>query len=520
MLAAVREPSAADPAARFELLRQARRQHDEGALGDAWESVSAVADLSRRAEDPVTLADAATLIRPSHNFAMMARVHELCAEALTRLGGADPVRSARLRAQLVATSDPFGPDRVELSGDSDVDDPETSFLRLRARHAERLNPTHIGERLVLADAAIDLGRRTGVDEYVCWGRRWRMDAYAELGNRLDLTAELAALTPLVERLDKPAWQVHLLLVKASARLLEGRFAEAAVLNDTALAVGGPDSEAGFWHLIFRATLARMTGEDADEVEQQVRRAVDELPYLARGWLAVQLRSAGKRQETAWEWKALMPHLKRMPERATEWLIATVGNAEVCAWLGDVDSAPVLYDQLLPYAGLQAIGVAYGPYEGPVALSLGRLAVLLGWEEEGRRHLHAALRSCEDQRALPHLALTHAELATAYGLGSRVGQEHAETAARLARRLGMHPLATELAAQLTASRRSEPSLTRRELEIAALVADGLSNAAIGHRLTLSERTVENHVSHILHKLGRTSRAAVASWYTSRATNPNG
>ena len=111
-------------------------------------------------------------------------------------------------------------------------------------------------------------------------------------------------------------------------------------------------------------------------------------------------------------------------------------------------------------------------------------------------MHAALRSCEDQRALPHLALTHAKLATAYGLGSRVGQEHAETAARLARRLGMQPLGTELSAQLTASRRSEPTLTRRELAIASLVADGLSNAAIGRRLTLSERTVENHVSHIL------------------------
>ena len=59
MLAVVREPSAADPAARFELLQQARRQYDEGALSDAWQSVSAVADLSRRAEDPATLADAA-----------------------------------------------------------------------------------------------------------------------------------------------------------------------------------------------------------------------------------------------------------------------------------------------------------------------------------------------------------------------------------------------------------------------------------------------------------------------------
>jgi hypothetical protein len=196
MLAVVREPSAADPAARFELLRQARRQYDEGALTDAWQTVSAVADLSRRAEDPATLADAATLIRHSHNLAMTARVHELCAEALARLGDADPVRSARLRAQLVATSNPFGPDRVELSGDPDVEDPDASFLRLRARHAERLNPIHVGERLVLADAAIDLGRRTGMDEYVCWGRRWRMDAYAELDNRLDLTAELGALTPI------------------------------------------------------------------------------------------------------------------------------------------------------------------------------------------------------------------------------------------------------------------------------------------------------------------------------------
>jgi len=75
---------------------------------------------------------------------------------------------------------------------------------------------------------------------------------------------------------------------------------------------------------------------------------------------------------------------------------------------------------------------------------------------------------------------------------------------------MRPLAKELRALLAAGSGSEPQLTSREREIAALVAEGLSNAAIAGRLTLSERTVENHVSHILHKLGSTSRASIATW----------
>jgi DNA-binding NarL/FixJ family response regulator len=50
---------------------------------------------------------------------------------------------------------------------------------------------------------------------------------------------------------------------------------------------------------------------------------------------------------------------------------------------------------------------------------------------------------------------------------------------------------------------------------ALVAEGLSNAAIGRRLSLSQRTVENQVSHILRKLDLTSRAGIASWQVKRA-----
>ena len=44
------------------------------------------------------------------------------------------------------------------------------------------------------------------------------------------------------------------------------------------------------------------------------------------------------------------------------------------------------------------------------------------------------------------------------------------------------------------------LTRRQLDIARLVADDLTNKQIAARLFLSERTVETHITHILNKLG--------------------
>jgi len=54
------------------------------------------------------------------------------------------------------------------------------------------------------------------------------------------------------------------------------------------------------------------------------------------------------------------------------------------------------------------------------------------------------------------------------------------------------------------------LTRREREVAALIAEGLSNRDIAARLVVAQRTAEGHVEHILSKLGFTSRAQVAGW----------
>ena len=56
----------------------------------------------------------------------------------------------------------------------------------------------------------------------------------------------------------------------------------------------------------------------------------------------------------------------------------------------------------------------------------------------------------------------------------------------------------------------PLLTRRELDVAALVAQGLSNSQIAAALVISSRTAETHVAHIMTKLGFSTRAQIAAW----------
>jgi non-specific serine/threonine protein kinase len=70
------------------------------------------------------------------------------------------------------------------------------------------------------------------------------------------------------------------------------------------------------------------------------------------------------------------------------------------------------------------------------------------------------------------------------------------------------------------RRPDPSagLTRREREIAALVATGLTNREIAGKLYLSVRTVEVHVDHALNKLGFRTRAQLAAWMHEQGLAP--
>ena len=55
-----------------------------------------------------------------------------------------------------------------------------------------------------------------------------------------------------------------------------------------------------------------------------------------------------------------------------------------------------------------------------------------------------------------------------------------------------------------------SLSERELQVVRLLAEGISNKQIGLRLKLSDKTVKNHISHILGKLKLRARTQVAVW----------
>jgi DNA-binding NarL/FixJ family response regulator len=76
--------------------------------------------------------------------------------------------------------------------------------------------------------------------------------------------------------------------------------------------------------------------------------------------------------------------------------------------------------------------------------------------------------------------------------------------------GETALAPAIAGRLLARMRSpQPSLSRREIEVLRLVAEGSTNGDIARRLHISDATVKSHLVHIYPKLGVPSRTAAVA-----------
>ncbi|MGH8999719.1 MAG: LuxR C-terminal-related transcriptional regulator, partial [Acidimicrobiia bacterium] len=112
-------------------------------------------------------------------------------------------------------------------------------------------------------------------------------------------------------------------------------------------------------------------------------------------------------------------------------------------------------------------------------------------------VHQGLARCLMSLGQTKEARAEAEAAAAL-LARWPGWRQRDTKALL-RRLGVGPATS-----------GPGELSDREREVAALLAEGLTNAEIARRLFISPKTASVHVSHILTKLGMSSRAEVAAW----------
>lgn len=143
--------------------------------------------------------------------------------------------------------------------------------------------------------------------------------------------------------------------------------------------------------------------------------------------------------------------------------------------------------------------------GQATLCAGANEAALVW----LRSAHAAYR---EMGAQYDAACARAQIGVALGrLGSPAGDE-LDGALETFRRLGAEPRVAWMHTLLSDGRRPDPvgGLTRREEEILAAVAEGLSNREVAARFVLSEKTVARHLANVYAKLGVTSRTAASAW----------
>lgn len=76
----------------------------------------------------------------------------------------------------------------------------------------------------------------------------------------------------------------------------------------------------------------------------------------------------------------------------------------------------------------------------------------------------------------------------------------------------------MADRLVTGARGWDSLTKAELRVVGLVAEGLTNPQIASRLFVSAQTVKTHMKNVFRKLGVSSRAELAAQATRRGLGP--
>jgi non-specific serine/threonine protein kinase len=303
---------------------------------------------------------------------------------------------------------------------------------------------------------------------------------------------------------------------------QGDYARARVLAEESVAVyrRQGDSAGLAFALQFLGLVAGYTGDFAAS-----RRCLNESLALyqeeGNDWgtglvmlnLGKVARTQGSRDEATGFLNQALPPLRdaRNFARAAEALIDLSGLATE---RGDVERASALAVECLHE--LHDRGITLYLTDG-VELLAG-VAVMRGQVARAVRLFAAAEAARSEmgaQRQPGHAALHARQLAT---LRAKLDDAAYEAAWAAGTKLGLDEAVAEALAteerdgdrSATSVARPATPLTRRELEVAALIARGLTDRQIAEDLVITTGTAGNHVVHILGKLGFRSRAQVAAW----------
>jgi DNA-binding CsgD family transcriptional regulator len=491
------------------------------------------ADLARREGLPTVIAEAALIMEPIGARGFNLTTRRLCEEALAALPDSEIVLRARLTARFAATYIYQAEPVVALAASSEAltraehsADPVAIAEACRARLAIASRPDDLVEREQLASRLEQIGTATGEPQIALAAHLAQIDTAFERGALAEVAARLKSAATTSDRVGGPVAHFSVLHSRAALAQARGRFVEArnAIREAFELMAAG-DIEARFHtRAAVLSMIGRHIGPDSESLTAagylDAPAAIREEPgvivvvsYAATLVSAGQMEAAREVYESAGpvsRWR-IAPHVTL--------LAPALGIASATA-LGQKSDVEQFAAALEPYTGHHVVsGVGAIAYGGPVELWLGMAARHLGDLDRGIDRLSEAEQQCASIGARGYQVEAATELAEALasrgcaGDGDRAYNLAARTLAQ-ARDLGMSPFAARLE-QLTARLAPTPStgpLTPRQVEVAELVADGLTNREIAERLTLSERTAENHVQHIMIKLGLANRSGIAVWVT--------
>jgi DNA-binding CsgD family transcriptional regulator len=407
---------------------------------------------------------------------------------------------------------------------SRTDDPLAAAAAARARQMVRFGPEHAEERLHLADRIGAAGRAAGDPSITQWEALWRIDALLELGRIPDAIASMPLLRQQTGAVGHPISRWHLARTEAVLAAATGRWQDAnrfgRLAQDLHAMQEGHEGAVAL-ELALQVSIGIHTGFGpallADYDRLDLGRApayTNDIPILLP---LLPMVALGRHDQARSLYARCVP-VEQWEPPAFLWLPIHVFRLLAAIAIGRLDDVPALMDRLRPSRGFHVAGGG-GPiaYFGCVELHLGEAAMAIGRSDEAVAELRHAVAEGKEAATPPFEIRSAALLAEA--LASRGQKNDAAEAAGIARRYvpaaasyGMQPSVDRLARLAAlAPRRPAGPLSERELEVAGLVARGLSNKAIAAELHISSRTAQNHVQHILTKLGVSNRTQVASWF---------